>query len=58
MDVNITINVDGEGDVKTKGLPIKVKKRKLKNGEETILQMPEAVEDTNSQPGILKMMGI
>jgi len=59
MDVNITINVGEDGKVTAKGLPIKKKVRKLPNGKETILELPEAQEDTNpSKQGILSMMGI
>ncbi|MEA2036821.1 MAG: hypothetical protein U9O94_04895 [Nanoarchaeota archaeon] len=58
MDVNITINVGEDGDVTAKGLPIKKKTKKLQNGKEVILEMPEAQENTNPKPGILNMMGI
>ena len=57
MDVNITINVGEDGDVKVDQSPIKRKKRKLKNGEETILEMPNTVESENT-PNILNLMGM
>jgi len=58
-EVNITINVDGEGNVKADGLPIKKKVRKLKNGTEYILEMPESQENTNPKRSpILDMMGV
>ena len=58
MDVNININVDGAGKATVEqNTGIKVKKRKLKNGKEVILEMPNAVEDPNKPKGILDMMG-
>lgn len=56
-DINININIDGESEDKKDGLSIKKKTKKLKNGKETILELPEAAEDPSTKPGILKMMG-
>ena len=55
---DVIININADGEVKTQGLPVKVKKKKLQNGTETILEMPEAQENTNpSKAGILNLMG-
>ncbi len=57
MDVIINISVDGKGNVKVGNKDaIKKKKRKLKNGMETILETPNVVEEGNSS--ILKLLDV
>ena len=59
MDVNITINVGEDGNTTVKQeTGIKKKVRKLKNGKEVILEMPNATEDPNKPKNILSMLGI
>ncbi len=61
MDVNININVDGAGNttVEQNDAPkIKKKVRKLRNGKETVLQLPDHVVSDEKPKNILNMLGI
>ncbi len=60
MDININVNIDSGGNatIKEDGLKIKKKTRKLKNGKEVILEMPDASQDTAPQKNVLTMMGL
>ena len=60
MDINITINAGGEPEVKIKKDPmqlLKRKKRKLKNGVESVLKTPDAVNPP-MEGNILNVLGI
>ena len=57
--INITVNVGDEPEVKIdKKDIIKKKTRKIKNGKETVLQLPEKVEGDNQRSTILDMMNL
>jgi hypothetical protein len=54
-EVNITINIDGEGQVTDTGIKKTVKKKK--HGKETILQLPQETE-MPKRPQILDIIGV
>ena len=62
MDININITVKSDGEVEQEdGHGILKLKRKTKHGKETIVRLPNMVEDTppNSQRnGILQNLGL
>jgi len=59
MDINITINAGEEPEVKVdKKNVIKKKVKKITNGKETVLQLPEQVSGENQRSGILDLMGV
>ena len=58
MDINININVGEEPKVEVKKDKPKVKKRKLKNGKETIIELPNTTETLDKRGTILDMMGV
>lgn len=63
MDINININTGEKPEVKIDQEPkqkIKRKKRKLKNGVETILELPNQVETETAKGNnnILSLMGM
>jgi len=62
MDINVNINIDSGAEPKVevkKENKVKVRKRKLKNGKETVLELPDRVEtEAQTQSPILNMMGV
>ncbi len=59
MDVNITINVDGNDvDVKKNDDDLKILKKKTKTGRESVLKMPYNEGNYDSPSRILDLMGV
>ena len=55
-DINININVNADGEIQEP--EIKRKDRKLKNGKESVLELPERTEGVDQPKGVLQMLGL